>query len=78
MRLENDTDDGNDKDDFTYKLIGIPKNSETWMERQSFGSSKVFFSNLLSKQAIHQSNQAQNLLGVELLYFICIFNLLSD
>lgn len=60
------------------KLIGIPKNSETWMERQSFGSSKVFFSNLLSKQAIHQSNQAQNLLGVELLYFICIFNLLSD
>lgn len=29
MRLENDTDDGNDKDDFTYKLIGIPKNSET-------------------------------------------------
>lgn len=73
MRLENDTDDGNDKDDFTYKLIGIPKNSETWMERQSFGSS-----DLLSKQAIHQSNQAQNLLGVELLYFICIFNLLSD
>lgn len=44
MRLENDTDDGNDKDDFTYiKLIGIPKYSETWMKRQSFGSSKVFF-----------------------------------
>lgn len=78
MRLENDTDDGNDKDDFTYiKLIGIPKYSETWMKRQSFGSSKVFFSNLLSKQAIHQSNQAQNLLGVKLLYFKCIFNLLS-
>lgn len=33
MRLENDIDDGNDKDDFTYKLIGILKNSEIWMER---------------------------------------------
>lgn len=56
MRLENDTDDGNDKDDFTYKLIGIPKNSETWMERQSFGSSKVFFLICyLNRQSINQS-----------------------
>lgn len=44
MRLENDTDDGNDKDDFTYKLIGIPRNSETWMERQiKFWKFKGFF-----------------------------------
>lgn len=43
MRLENDTDDGNNKDNFMYKLIGIPKYSETRMKRQSFGSSKVFF-----------------------------------
>lgn len=34
MRLENDIDDGNDKDDFTYiKLIGILKYSEIWMKR---------------------------------------------
>lgn len=56
MRLENDTDDGNDKDDFTYKLIGIPKNSETWMERQSFGSSKFFFLICyLNRQSINQT-----------------------
>lgn len=58
MRLENDTDDGNDKDDFTYiKLIGIPKYSETWMKRQSFGSSKVFFLLIcyLNRQSINQT-----------------------